>query len=87
MGRLSNRRGTVGTGSVLALQLAPRHYFYDRCNEILAEADFGETVKMLCQPSAVLILPSMRITAVSGERLRRPRRAGDRSRIGRRDKR
>jgi hypothetical protein len=34
---------------------------------------------------AVLILPSMRITAVSGERLRR--RAGDRSRIGRRDKR
>jgi transposase-like protein len=37
--------------------------------------------------SAVLILPSMRITAVSGERLRRPRRAGDRSRIGRRDKR
>ena len=35
MGRLSNRRGTVGTGSVLALQLAPRHYFYDRCNEIL----------------------------------------------------
>jgi hypothetical protein len=38
MGRLSNRRGTVGTGSVLALQLAPRHYFYDRCNEILAEA-------------------------------------------------
>jgi cytochrome d ubiquinol oxidase subunit II len=37
--------------------------------------------------AAVLILPSMRITAVSGERLRRPRRAGDRSRIGRRDKR
>src|SRR3954463_1087815 len=50
MGRLSNRRGTVGTGSVLALQLAPRHYFYDRCNEILAEAEFDETVEMLCQP-------------------------------------
>src|SRR3954464_9761423 len=50
MGRLSNRRGTVGTGSMLALQLAPRHYFYDRCNEILAEADFDETVEMLCQP-------------------------------------
>ncbi len=50
MGRLSNRRGAVGTGSVLALQLAPRHYFYDRCNEILAEAEFDETVEMLCQP-------------------------------------
>jgi hypothetical protein len=50
MGRLSNRRGTVGTSSVLAMQLAPRHYFYDRCNEILAEAEFDETVEMLCQP-------------------------------------
>src|SRR4051794_13174635 len=50
MGRLSNRRGRVGRGSVLALQLAPRHYFYDRGNEILAEADFDETVEMLCQP-------------------------------------
>ena len=37
-------------GSVLAMQLAPRHYFYDRCNEILAEAEFDETVEMLCQP-------------------------------------
>ena len=35
---------------MLALQLAPRHYFYDRCNEILAEAEFDETVEMLCQP-------------------------------------
>src|SRR5438067_11334373 len=50
MGRLSNRRGAVGRGSVLAMQLAPRHYFYDRCNEILAEAEFDETVEMLCQP-------------------------------------
>src|SRR5947209_12854176 len=49
MGRLSNRRGAVGRGSVLAMQLAPRHYFYDRCNEILAEAEFDETVEMLCQ--------------------------------------
>ena len=31
---------------MLALQLAPRHYFYDRCNEILAEADFDETVEI-----------------------------------------
>src|SRR3954465_1575526 len=50
MGRLSSRRGTVGRGSVLAMQLAPRHSFYDRCNEILAEAEFDETVEMLCQP-------------------------------------
>src|SRR5947209_2920455 len=50
MGRLSNRRGAVGRGSVLAMQLAPRHSFYDRCNEILAEAEFDETVEMLCQP-------------------------------------
>jgi transposase len=50
MGRLSDRKGPVGRGSLLALQLAPRHYFYDRCNEILAEAEFDETVEMLCQP-------------------------------------
>src|SRR3954467_5713030 len=51
MGRLSDRKGPVGRGSVLALKLAPRHSFYDRCNEILAEAEFDETVEMLCQPS------------------------------------
>src|SRR5918993_496040 len=50
MGRLSDRKGSVGRGSLLAMKLAPRHYFYDRCNEILAEADFDETVEMLCQP-------------------------------------
>jgi transposase len=50
MGRLSNRKGVVGRGSVLAMQLAPRHSFYDRCNEILAEAEFDEAVEMLCQP-------------------------------------
>src|SRR3954464_15977315 len=50
MGRLSNRRGAVGRGSVLAMQLAPRHYFYDRCNEMLAEADFDGRGEMLCQP-------------------------------------
>ena len=50
MGRLSDRKGPVGRGSQLAMKLAPRHYFYDRCNEILAEAEFDETVEMLCQP-------------------------------------
>src|SRR5689334_20904087 len=50
MGRLSNRKGPVGRGSVLAMKLAPRHSFYDRCNEILAEAEFDEAVEMLCQP-------------------------------------
>jgi transposase len=50
MGRLSNRKGPVGRSSLLAVELAPRHSFYDRCNEILAEAEFDETVEMLCQP-------------------------------------
>src|SRR3954468_4494680 len=50
MGRLSNRKGLGGKSSLLAVELAPRHYFYDRCNEILAEAEFDETVEMLCQP-------------------------------------
>jgi len=27
-----------------------KRYFYNRCNEILAEAEFDETVEMLCQP-------------------------------------
>ena len=44
MGRLSNRKGLGGRSSLLAVELAPRHYFYDRCNEILAEAEFDETV-------------------------------------------
>jgi hypothetical protein len=31
MGRLSNRKGPVGRSSLLAVELAPRHSFYDRC--------------------------------------------------------
>ena len=51
MGRLSNRRGGAARpSSQLAVALAPRHFFYDRCNEILAEAEFDATVEMLCQP-------------------------------------
>jgi transposase len=50
MGRLSNRRGGARPSSQLAVALAPRHFFYDRCNEILAEAEFDATVEMLCQP-------------------------------------
>ena len=50
MGRLSNRRGGAARpSSQLAVALAPRHFFYDRCNEILAEAEFDATVEMLCQ--------------------------------------
>src|SRR3954453_22630434 len=51
MGRLSNRKGPVGRSSLLAVELAPRHSFYDRCNEILTEAEFDEAVEMLGQPS------------------------------------
>src|SRR5688500_16956781 len=50
MGRLSNRRKAARSGSHLAVALAPRHYFYDRCTEVLAEAEFDEVVEMLCQP-------------------------------------
>ena len=39
MGRLSNRLKVPRTGSRLAVDLAPRHAFYDWCNEVLAEAD------------------------------------------------
>jgi transposase len=49
MGRLSNRLKAPRTGSRLAVDLAPRHTFYDWCNEVLAEAEFDETVEMLCQ--------------------------------------
>src|SRR5918995_6529544 len=49
MGRLSNRLKAAGTGSRLAVDLAPRHAFYDWCNEVLAEAEFDEAVEMLCQ--------------------------------------
>ena len=31
------------------MDLAPRHAFYDWCNEVLAEAEFDEAVEMLCQ--------------------------------------
>jgi transposase len=50
MGRLSNRLTAPRTGSRLAVDLAPRHAFYDWCNEVLAEAEFDEAVEMLCQP-------------------------------------
>jgi transposase len=50
MGRLSNRLKAPRTGSRLAVALAPRHAFYDWCNEVLAEAEFDEVVEMLCQP-------------------------------------
>jgi len=50
MGRLSNRLKVPRTGSRLAVDLAPRHAFYDWCNEVLAEAEFDEAVEMLCQP-------------------------------------
>src|SRR5918994_8002941 len=50
MGRLSNRRGGAQPSSPLAVALAPRPFFYDRCNEILAEAEFDAMVEMLCQP-------------------------------------
>ena len=49
MGRLSNRRGMGRPSSQLAIALAPRHAFYDRCNELLAAAEFDATVEMLCQ--------------------------------------
>ena len=50
LGRLSNRDKPSRLGSRLAVELAPRHSFYDWCNEILAEAEFDEVVEMLCQP-------------------------------------
>src|SRR3954447_3417785 len=50
MGRLSDRGKVAWSGSHLAVALAPRHYFYDRCNEVLAEAEFDEAVELLCQP-------------------------------------
>ena len=49
MGRLSNRLKAAGSGSRLAVDVAPRHAFYDWCNEVLAEAEFDEAVEMLCQ--------------------------------------
>src|SRR3954468_8576604 len=51
MGRLSNRLTAPRSGSRLAVALAPRHAFYDWCNEVLAEAEFDEAVEMLCQGS------------------------------------
>src|SRR3954463_371941 len=50
MARLSDRGKVAWSGSPLAVALAPRHYFYDRCNEVLAEAEFDEAVELLCQP-------------------------------------
>src|SRR3954451_1159934 len=50
MARLSNRLTAPRSGSRLAVDLAPRHAFYDWCNEVLAEAEFDEAVEMLCQP-------------------------------------
>jgi len=48
MGRLSNRLKAAGTGSRLAVDLAPRHAFYDWCNEVLAEAEFDEGSMARC---------------------------------------
>jgi hypothetical protein len=50
MGRLSNRRGVVQPISQMVVALAPRYAFCDRCNDILASAEFDETIEMLCQP-------------------------------------
>src|SRR5688572_2587081 len=50
LGWLSNRGKPSRPGSRLAVELAPRHSFYDWCNEVLAEAEFDELVEMLCQP-------------------------------------
>jgi hypothetical protein len=50
MGRLSTRRKVARPGSQLAVALAPRHAFYDRCNDLLAAAEFDATVERLCQP-------------------------------------
>ena len=40
MGRLSTQRKVARPGSQLAVALAPRHAFYDRCNDLLAAAEF-----------------------------------------------
>ena len=54
MGRLSNRLKAPGTGSRLAVDLAPRHAFYDWCNEVLAEADDRQREAVLASlPSSV----------------------------------
>jgi transposase len=50
LGRLSNRGKPSRPGSRLAVDLAPRHSFYDWCNEVLGEAEFDELVEMLCLP-------------------------------------
>ena len=50
MGRLSTQRKVARPGSQLAVALAPRHAFYDRCNDLLAAAEFDATVERLCQP-------------------------------------
>jgi transposase len=50
MGRLSIRPSVTRPGSQLAVALAPRHAFYDRCNELLATAAFDAAVEALCQP-------------------------------------
>jgi transposase len=49
MGRLSNRRPAERLVSRLAVTMAPRHRFYDDCNEVLATAEFDAFVEMLCQ--------------------------------------
>ena len=49
MGRLSDRTVPKRASSRLAVALAPRHRFYDGCNEVLREAEFDHFVEMLCQ--------------------------------------
>ena len=49
LGRLSDRRGGGGSSRV-AVALAPRHRYYDQCNQVLGEAEFDHFVEMLCAP-------------------------------------
>lgn len=49
MGRLSSRKRMERPLSHLAIALAPRHRFYDDCNDLLAAAEFDAFVEMLCQ--------------------------------------
>ena len=49
MGQLSGRTVPERPSSMLAVALAPRHWFYDNCNQLLREAKFDHFVEMLCR--------------------------------------
>ncbi|MEI7611181.1 MAG: transposase [Rhodospirillaceae bacterium] len=49
MGQLSGRTVPERPSSMLAVALAPRHWFYDNCNQVLREAEFDHFVEMLCR--------------------------------------